>query len=60
MKYEFKVGVRFKILKLIQSERNLDLIHRLNEIGYIKIHAEDQFFLDVSYTDKAIHLIKHS
>ena len=60
MNYEFKVGVRFKILKLMQSEQNLDLIHRLIENGYIKFHAEDQFFLEVSYTDKAMQSIRHS
>lgn len=60
MYYEFKADERFKIIKSEHSEQDLQLFYQLIEIGFIELHEEDQLSLELSYTNKAMHLIKHS
>lgn len=58
--YEFKADERFKIIKSEHSNQDLVFFYRLIEIGFIKIHENNQIFLELSYTDKAMQSIRRS
>lgn len=58
--YEFKADERFKIIKSEHSNQELVNFYRLIESGFIKLHENNQIFLELSYTDKAMQSIRRS